>query len=72
MKFIPFPLLLSILLAGLSACGDAPLLRDDYMGKQLIEPELMPRQVVRDEYGNPVLQPQSRDTTGFWHGLKTW
>ncbi len=80
MKFTRCLLLLSILLAGLSACGGDPLLRDDYLGKRLLEPERMPGEVVRDKYGNPVLQSKSQspaksqpqETRSFWHFLKIW
>lgn len=51
----------TILLAFLAAVGCAEIipdmgLRDDYMGKALLQPDKVPRAVVRDETGNADLR----------------
>lgn len=33
-------------------------LRDDYMGKRLLQPSRVPGEIERDAYGNPVLPKQ--------------
>lgn len=51
-------LLASLASLALGAC-DRRWLRDDYMGRDLLEPELTPQPAPRDDRGNPVLPPQS-------------
>ncbi len=65
-------LILCLLAIGLSACDSSPLLRDDYMGQSLIEPDLLAQRVPRDRDGNPMLQNQSWDLEGFWPKMKVW
>ncbi|MDP7546594.1 MAG: hypothetical protein QGF20_04810 [Alphaproteobacteria bacterium] len=64
--------ILTIFAASLAACDSTPFLRDDYMGKKLIEPELLPQRVPRDQDGNPQLQTQARELESFWRKLKFW
>ena len=42
-------------LGGLAACG-GPILRDDYMGKSVLQPETLAQPVERDQQGNPILE----------------
>ncbi len=65
-------LILSLLAANLAACDSSPLLRDHYMGQQLLEPEYLPHRVPRDKDGNPELQTQSRQLESFWQKLRFW
>ena len=55
-------LLLLVVLAGLApaGCGNYRWLRDDYMGRDLLEPELTPKPAPRDDLGNPILAPPKR------------
>jgi hypothetical protein len=43
-----------------AGCGNYRWLRDDYMGKDLLEPELTPQAPARDSRGNPILPPSGR------------
>lgn len=72
MKLISRLLVPPLLAASLAACDSSPLLRDNYMGQNLLEPELLPRPVARDNKGNPILHAQSRDREGFWQSFKVW
>jgi len=58
------------LVATLVACESGPLLRDDYMGQDLIEPELRPQLPPRDKFGNPKSSKSEFDKLeiidGFW------
>ena len=56
MKEMALPLLFGILLifGGLAGCSES-ILRDDYMGKSLLQPDNVPGAVRRDEKGNPIL-----------------
>ena len=51
-------LLASLASLTLGAC-DRRWLRDDYMGRDLLQPELTPQPAPRDDQGNPVLTPQT-------------
>jgi hypothetical protein len=55
MKKLARLLSLALLAATLPACDTGPLLRDWYMGKKFIEPELLPERVPRDQHGNPIM-----------------
>lgn len=72
MKAVSRLVILTLLAAGLAACDSTPLLRDHYMGKKLLEPELLPETVPRDKDGNPQLQTQARELESFWRKLKFW
>lgn len=50
-------ILLALALAG---CDDYRWLRDDYMGRDILEPELTPKPAARDSRGNPVQTPERR------------
>lgn len=39
----------------LAACGKS-LIRDDYMGKALLQPDKVPRPVQYNAYGDPILE----------------
>jgi hypothetical protein len=55
------PLCLAVLAClVLSGCGNYRWLRDDYMGKDFLEPELTPQAPARDSRGNPILPPSGR------------
>lgn len=58
MKRLTIPLLIGLLasLVGLVGCGGS-ILRDDYMGKSLLESDNLNQTVERDERGNPILDP---------------
>ena len=64
--------LCALLTGGLSACDSTPLMRDDYMGVRLVEPDRLPQRVPRDAYGNLRLDQQSDDLSQFWNKLKIW
>jgi len=53
-----------ILLAGLTLLAvagcDRRWLRDDYMGRDWLEPELTPQAAPRDDLGNPMPMPPRR------------
>ncbi len=51
MRSSVFILILALLLAG---CGGS-MLRDDYMGMSVLQPDKLPRAVERDAHGNPIL-----------------
>ena len=70
MKIVPSLLVSSILIFILSACDTNPLLRDDYMGKKVVEPRLLPQPVARDGNGNPMLRPKSSIWLGFLPSLR--
>jgi len=44
----------------MAGCGDYRWLRDDYMGRDVLEPELTPKPPARDSRGNPILTPERR------------
>ncbi len=50
-------LLLSLVagLGGLAGCGGS-MLRDDYMGKSVLQPDQLSQPVDRDERGEPILE----------------
>jgi hypothetical protein len=50
--------LLALLAA--AGCSDYRLLRDHYMGRDVLEPELTPKPPARDSRGNPILTPERR------------
>jgi hypothetical protein len=72
MKLAASLLFLSLIATGLAACDNSPPLRDNYQGQSLIEPDLLPQLVLRDEDGNPIPPGQPRDNKGFWKSLKIW
>ena len=47
--------LIVLLAAALSACQPQPLLRDWYVGREVVEPGKYVETVERDALGNPVL-----------------
>lgn len=52
--------LISVLLclALLGGCGELFRLRDDYMGKTVLQPDQVAQPVPRDERGDAVLKPE--------------
>ncbi|MBT3332387.1 MAG: hypothetical protein HOK21_20815 [Rhodospirillaceae bacterium] len=64
--------ILALLAVSLTACDSSPLLRDNFMGKRLVEPDRLPQRVPRDARGNPRLDQQSKDLNEFWNRLKIW
>jgi hypothetical protein len=52
------------LLAGLAACADKPVLRDNYWGKSLFQDPEEYGPVRRDAWGNAVLPSQQDRTPG--------
>jgi hypothetical protein len=50
----------AVLCLALTACGSYRWLRDDYMGREWLEPELTPKPAARDSRGNPILTPDRR------------
>lgn len=48
----------------LSACEERPLLRDNYVGKALLQPRHVPRSTERDGWGNPVLEDSQKKDEG--------
>ncbi len=65
-------LLALTLLAGLAACDGSSLLRDNYMGQEWLQPQMLPKKTPRDKDGNPQMQTQSRDVESFWQQLNVW
>lgn len=53
-------LMLAGLVLPLAACGNTPVLRDDYMGKPFFEPDAVGRPVLFDENGNPLPNERER------------
>ena len=49
-----------LVLLATAGCGDYRWLRDNYMGRDVLEPELTPKPPARDSRGNPVLTPERR------------
>jgi hypothetical protein len=66
MKIVPM-LVAGGLLAALAAC-DAPgmRLREDYVGRAVLEPRLMPELTPRDAQGNPLPPPPPRRQSPPW------
>lgn len=50
-----FAILLWAGFGGLAGCAES-LLRDDYMGKSILQPEAVVQPVRRDERGDPILE----------------
>jgi hypothetical protein len=48
----------ALLLSGCAEFIPKIELRDDYMGKRLLQPSRIPGEIERDAYGNPVLPKQ--------------
>jgi len=47
---------LALVAVGLTTAGcERPRLREDYMGKRLLQPDKMPAEVERDATGDPIL-----------------
>jgi hypothetical protein len=46
-----------LVLLATAGCGDYRWLRDNYMGRDVLEPELTPKPPARDSRGNPILTP---------------
>jgi hypothetical protein len=55
-----------LLAAGLAACDGGTLLRDNYLGQGIIEPDLRPQRVRRDNLGNPILPTNAPSGGVFW------
>jgi hypothetical protein len=45
--------------AALAACQPRPLLRDWYVGREVLEPDKYVERVERDTWGNPILPPKA-------------
>ena len=50
----------------LSACGDRQVLRDDYLGKSVVQPQKVQGPQPRDANGNPVFAPAERGFAWPW------
>lgn len=55
--------LIAVILGGPAACGSRGWLRDNYMGRDILEPDRRPGSVERDAEGNPILR---RQIEGNW------
>ncbi len=69
MKALSRLCLLPLLAVGVAACDSGPLLRDNYLGQSILEPDLRPRRVQRDEQGNPILQADESSLADYWRQL---
>lgn len=49
---------LCLQLFALSGCGGLFRVRDDYMGKALLQPDQIAQPVARDEHGEAILAPE--------------
>ena len=53
-----WPLIAAIVV--ISACAPRDYIREDYVGKRLLQPDRFPQQVKRDSYGNAIIETEPR------------
>ena len=54
----PWPFFVVRYLHTIGAGCDRPILRDHYMGKSWLQPDKGPKEVVRDEEGEPIVEKE--------------
>ena len=48
------------MLLSAAGCSDDPWLRDDYFGMSWLEPDRVIQPVIRDAYGNAIVEPKKK------------